>query len=110
MEKKNLKAKQAALNANASKEEKSVENQGQRKATYEELNNYCIQLYQQNRQLAAKLEQMNADNLFKRLDYLFRVIEDCGVFDHAFVEECTKEIMQAMAIPEEKKVEDKEEK
>lgn len=95
------KAKQVALNANPVSESKESEAQEQRKATYEELNNYCIQLYQQNKQLVAQLKQVEMNNMFKRLDYLFKVVENSGMFDHDFVVECTDEIKQAMIIPEE---------
>lgn len=80
--------------------------QGERKATYEELNNYCVQLYNQNKQLTAQLQQKEMFNLFKRLDYLFMVLKnkDCfspDIVDASFVADCAKEIVAALTVPEE---------
>jgi len=70
----------------------------QKKPTYEELNNYCMQLLNQNKQLVERLQEMNATNLFKRLDYLFCVIQNKDTFDKEFLESCVKEIKEALTI------------
>lgn len=80
------------------KEVKEGEAHGGR-ATYAELNNYCVQLSEQNRQLIARLREAEAAGFFRRMDYLFRVVENPGGFDHGFVTECADEIRQALFTP-----------
>lgn len=76
----------------------------QQKLTYEQLNDACNQLFQQNQQLYKRLNELNAYNAFKRLDYLFKVVEIHGqnvgsvTFTEEFVESCIGEIQDAMAI------------
>lgn len=81
--------------------ERASARQGQKKATYEDLNNYCVQLLEQNKQLAARLRQTDLSNLFKRLDYLFMVLGSKDCFDTEFVLQCADEIKRAMSVPSE---------
>lgn len=88
------------------KDKKTVGNdKAQKKPSYEELNNYCVQLYNQNKQLAAQLQQMNAANLFKRLDYLFLVVQNKEAFksEEGFWEDCVHEIREALTIAQEER-------
>lgn len=79
------------------------------KLTYEQLNNACVQLSQQNQFLKQRLQQAEKVlNTFSRLDYLFRVIEcdhnnrnNSASFTTDFVEMCIKEIQELMTMPEE---------
>ena len=89
---------------------KAEQPQEQQKLTYEQLNNICSELYQQNQQLQRQLQQANMVNMFKRLDYLFLVLKYEGVFkDPDFVNECIEEIKGAIIVkPEEDVVENKE--
>ena len=50
--------------------------------TYEQLNEACSQLYQQNQNLLRQLQQANLTNMFKRLDYLFQVLNYRMAFDN----------------------------
>lgn len=77
-----------------------------KKATYEELNNYCMQLFQQNRQLVEKLRERDMENLFKRLDYLFLILRNKECFDAEFLGNCIDEIKTALTPPEEKAADD----
>ena len=79
------------------------ENTEPKKLTYEQLNNACNQLFQQNQQLLHKIQEINAVNMFKRLDYLFKVVELAATFKDAdFVNSCIDEIKEAMTpAPEE---------
>jgi hypothetical protein len=70
--------------------------------SYEELENVARQLSEQTRQLYAKLQEMNMVNMFKRLDYLFKVVEFSDMFNTEFVTNCTQEIQDLLTIPEEK--------
>lgn len=69
--------------------------------SYEELRNIAGQLQQQNMQLRKALDEVNYTNMFKRLDYLFKVIEQAHMFPDEFVGKCSQEIIAAIAIPEE---------
>ena len=81
------------------------------KLAYEKLENVAHQLSEQNRQLFAKLQELNMANMFKRLDYLFKVVENGHMFKQDFLEKCIAEIESLITIPkqeEESEVEDKE--
>lgn len=94
------------------KELKSTENQGNNqgnKMTYEQLNEACMQLYQQNQTLLKQLQQANLANMFKRLDYLFLVLKNHMLFDVSFVEKAIEEIQDALTVTREEENEAKEE-
>lgn len=78
------------------------------KLSYEQLQNIAGQLQQQNIQLRRALEQSNMENMFKRLDYLFKVVATPHIFSDEFVAMCVTEIEKAITIPEASE-EDKEE-
>lgn len=82
-------------------EENKVKNERPEKMSYEQLENIAHQLSEQNKQLYMKLQSANMTNLFKRLDYLFKVVENSGKFNSEFVNKCVKEIETSMTIPEE---------
>lgn len=89
-------------------EEKEVKAPNSEKLSYEQLENVAHQLSEQNRQLYAKLQEMQVSNMFKRLDYLFKVVENTGVFSIDFHTRCVEEIESLMTIPEEKPENDTE--
>lgn len=89
------KVKQINMNANAGKSENK-----QQKLTYEQLNDACNQLWQQNKQLAARNRELETFAMNKRLDYLFKVLELSNQFSSDFVVNCSSEIEQAMTIPQ----------
>lgn len=70
-----------------------------KKLTYEQLNNVCNQLWQQNRQLLMKNKELEQIAINKRLDYLFKVLELSDKFDKEFIADCTNEIRDAINIP-----------
>ena len=86
----------------------------QEKLTYEQLNNACVQLSQENQYLKQQLIQANKVlNTFNRLDYLFKVMETSSKasdwkFADDFVAKCIREIEEIMTLPEEEE-KDKEE-
>ena len=71
------------------------------KMSYEQLENVAHQLSEQNRQLFAKLQELNMANMFKRLDYLFKVVENGHMFKQDFLEKCIADIEEIMTVPEE---------
>ena len=77
------------------------------KLSYSELENVCRQLSaqaqslnEQNRQLKSMINQANLTNLYKKLDYLFKVTqEDNAYLSTGFKEQCGKEIETLMTPP-----------
>lgn len=58
-------------------------------------------LFEENKKLKAVIEDMNMTNLFKRLDYLFRIItEDNKYLTDEFKIKCAQEIELLMTQPE----------
>lgn len=86
------------------------ETKEQKKLTYEELENFAHQLSDQSKKLYQSLQEANMTNVFKRLDYLFKVVEFYKLFIEAgkadFVEASIKEIESLMTIPEEATIKD----
>ncbi len=80
------------------------------KMSYEQLENIAHQLSEQAKQLYARLQEANMTNMFKRLDYLFKVVENAHAFNEEFVAKCVTEIEDLMTVPEtEEESEDKPE-
>ena len=79
-----------------------------KKLSYEEIENVCHQLSAQaqqlnaqNQQLRAMVNEANLTNLYKRLDYLFEVINrDNPYLNVDFKKKCALEIETLMATPE----------
>ena len=78
------------------KEMPTPEVQENTKMSYEELERIANELY-------VRLQQSDMTNMFKRLDYLFKVIKLKESFTPTFVERCVKEVEMMMTIPEETK-------
>lgn len=84
------------------------------KMSYEQLENVAHQmseqsrnLYIQNQQLAQKLQEANLNNFFKRLDWLWTIINSTTPYiSEEFKDKCGKEFMESMTLSVE---EDKEE-
>ena len=85
-----------------------------KKLSYEELENVCHQLSAQsqqlntqNQQLRMALNEANLSNLYKRLDYLFEVINrDNSYLSIDFKKQCAEEIETLMATPEQTDIPD----
>jgi hypothetical protein len=71
------------------------------KMSYEQLENIAHQLSEQTKQLYMKLQAANMSNMFKRLDYLFKVVENGHMFKQDFLEKCITEIEELITVPEE---------
>lgn len=71
------------------------------KMSYEQLENVAHQLSEQNKQLCMKLQSAIMNNMFKRLDYLFKVVENGHMFKQDFLDKCIVEIEELMTVPEE---------
>lgn len=68
--------------------------------TVEQYKKLVEALKSQNAQLIYQLQGANLNNMFKRLDYLFKVVENAAMFDEAFVDQCVAEIKELMIPPE----------
>ena len=79
------------------------------KMSYEQLEIIAHQLSEQTKQLYMKLQAANMGNMFKRLDYLFKVVENGHIFKQDFLEKCIAEIEELMTVPEEVEEDNKEE-
>lgn len=79
------------------------------KMSYEQLENIAHQLSEQAKQLYMRLQAANMGNMFKRLDYLFKVVENGHMFKQDFLEKCIAEIEELMTVPEEVEEDNKEE-
>ena len=77
------------------------ETQRREKISYEQLENVAHQLSEQAKQLYMKLQDANMNNIFKRLDYLFKVVENGHMFKQDFLDKCIAEIEELMTVPEE---------
>jgi hypothetical protein len=71
------------------------------KMSYEQLENIAHQLSIQNQDLHKRLNEANLINVFKRLDYLFKVVENSDKFNTDFVNLCINEIEGLLTINEE---------
>lgn len=87
---------EVSINENANKAKKE-------KMSYEELENIAHQLSEQSRVLMQKLQEANMSNMFKRVDYLFKVLEFENMFSDSFIDKCAQEIQDMISIPEEDK-------
>jgi hypothetical protein len=90
------------------KKETPTENQP-KQLSYEDLKNIAGQLQQQNMQMRKALSELNYENMFKRLDYLFEVIKVPHMFNDEFVGKCAEEIQSMLTIPEKDKEDNSEE-
>lgn len=88
-------------------ENKNQEVEQPKELSYEELKNVAAQLQHQNEQMRNAIMKLDYTNTFKRLDYLFKVIEFSIQFPDDFIANCINEIVDMMTVKEEEK-EDKE--
>ena len=70
------------------------------KYSYEELENICHQLSEQARTLYTQLQEANLSNIYTRLSFLFKVMENAAMFDADFTDKCSNEIVKLMAVEE----------
>ena len=88
-------------NKNVNVETESTVKDGRpEKLSYEQLENIAHQLSEQAKQLYTRLQEANMTNMFKRLDYLFKIVENAKAFNEEFVNKCVLEIEDRITIPE----------
>nr|DAE29019.1 MAG TPA: Initiation-control protein YabA, DnaA, DnaN, Zinc finger.7A [virus sp. ctPYc18] len=94
-------------------ENKEVKEMGvdQLKSLVHQLSEQNRALFNENKQLRYSLEEISRSDFFKRLDYLFEVIEkDNKYLSTSFKEKCANEIEILMTQVEEEPAENTEEK
>lgn len=77
-----------------------------KKLSYEELENVAKQLSEQNRIMYRRIQELETNEIFTRLGFLFKVVEFANRFNSEFLNKCTQEIEQLITIPEEKSQEE----
>lgn len=78
---------------------------GVEKKTYEQLEAENNQIKQQAEAMYRQIQQMNMQNVFKRLEFLFKIVENRTAFPEEFKNKCVMEIVNLITIPEEQKQE-----
>lgn len=76
--------------------------------TPEQIKGTCKNLLLQNQQLVEALNQERNKTFFKRMDYLFKVVE-LGLFPDDFTQACMEELQSNLTIPTEVVEEEKPE-
>lgn len=94
---------------NVNEQNNTENNNEQQKLTYDQLNQVCQELFQQNQKLNAQVKDLSLYNTFKRIDYLFKVVELSSAFKNPdFVAACTDELVTALTpAPEAQATEEK---
>jgi hypothetical protein len=77
-----------------------------KKLSYEELENIANELHNKCNELFEALQNANLQNMFTRLDFLFKVLKNSKEFDAEFVSLCVEEIKNIMIIKEPNKTEE----
>lgn len=78
------------------------------KMNYTQVVDIANQLQSQNRELMMRLQ--NLSNVYHRLDYLFKVVENAAQFEEEFAKACAAEIQDIITIPAEKTTEEEPKK
>lgn len=91
-------------------EEKNEMAEQPKRFTYEQLEQIAANLSAQVQQLSARLQEASMFNMFKRLDYCFKVLElnpaSAAMFSPEFIDRCAKEIEELMTPPPSTNLED----
>lgn len=72
-----------------------------KKLPYEELEKVAHELDAQCQKFYMELQNANMANAFKRLDYLFKVVNNINEFPQEFAKHCIEEIVNIMTVPAE---------
>lgn len=78
----------------------------QEKLSYDELNQVSQQLFQENKMLRTKVQELSVEAFYKRIEYMFKVVELASVFSKEFVERTIQEIETVMKAEEEQKADE----
>ena len=84
----------------------NMEPKQQEKMSYEQLEMLAHQMHEQLVKAMNQLRELNMANVFKRLDYLFKVIENPHMFKQDFVTKCVEEIQDILTVVPEEETEE----
>lgn len=82
-------------------EDTSAKVEKPKKMSYEQLENIAHQLSEQSKRLYEKLQEAYLENTFRRIEFLFKVVENAHIFNKDFSEKCIMEIESLMTLKEE---------
>lgn len=80
------------------KEKNNAKNNAKKALSYDELKNIASQLQQQNAFLIEQLKKTNDESFYKRIDFLFKVIEFNKLFPEEFVQKCVTGLIETITI------------
>lgn len=81
-----------------------------KKLSYEELKNYATQLVDMNNRMKKVIEELSNENFLKRIDILFKVLDNKELFGNEFTTMCVEELKEIITINREEEVKEKEDK
>lgn len=76
----------------------SINKEDKQKLSYEQLNDACNQLFQQNKQLSLRNRELEQFIMNKRIEYLFKVMEFSTLFHNDFVASCIEELEEVLKL------------
>ena len=77
-------------------EEPEVKEQKPQKYSYEQLAELCARLSSENKKMYAYISGVDRESYFKRLDYLFKIVENYAAFDEEIVSKAISEIKEML--------------
>ena len=77
---------------------KDILNNNENKLSYEQLKELTLQQENMLKHMYERIRELDMANVFKRLDYLFKVIENKDSFNSDFIIACSDEIVDLMTI------------
>jgi len=72
----------------------------EKKISYDQLKTAADQLHQQNQFLIKEIQKKGTEELYKRIEYLFKVLEFSSKFNKDFVLKASEELEAILTIPE----------
>lgn len=69
-----------------------------KKLSYEELEKIALNLQEQCQKLYSQVHELQVGMMFKRLDYLFKVLKYYSLLETNFVKKCAKEIQELLTV------------
>lgn len=81
-----------------------------KKLSYDELKNYASQLVDVNNKMKKVIEELSNESFLKRIDILFKVLDNKELFGDEFTTMCVEELKEIIVIKRDEEEEEKENK
>lgn len=78
-----------------------------KKLSYDELKNYASQLVDVNNKMKKVIEELSNESFLKRIDILFKVLDNKELFGNEFTAMCIEELKEIITIKREEEEENK---